>query len=210
MKVRVAFSQIIQPKLIQYMIDNHGSSYDTIETVKNTWRRTFPVSEEILEDIFVQIKTIEKVELEEREYKRETYQTSLTQIIADYLCKYIRRCFTYKYFSKAEIEAFVKQKIDISENKLKNAQFEIKRVTSKFIYIADVSKSEVNITCQVQDVLWHLYKYHKLEDRRLFFRDTLGKISEIVHDNGTFLNFADNHMYEIEKPPAIRPTGSRS
>ena len=31
MKAKAVFTQIIQPKLIQYMIDHYGKSYDTVE-----------------------------------------------------------------------------------------------------------------------------------------------------------------------------------
>ena len=166
------------------MIDNHGNSYDTIETVKNTWRRTYPVSDEIIENIFVQIKTIEKISLEEREYKRESYQISLTQIIADYLCKYIKRSATYENLSSIEVEAIIRQKIDISENKRKAARFIIKQSTPKYIYIKDLSETEKNITNDAQTVLWHIYRHNSLGNRRLFFRDTLDNYNEILHENG--------------------------
>jgi len=48
MKAKPAFTEIFQPLLIQYMIDHYSRSYDTLETVKNTWRRTYPVSDEIM------------------------------------------------------------------------------------------------------------------------------------------------------------------
>jgi len=63
MKAKAVFTQIIQPKLVQYMIDKYGKSYDTVETVKNTWRRTYPVSNEIVEDVYLQIKTMQRIDL---------------------------------------------------------------------------------------------------------------------------------------------------
>ncbi|MCL2291146.1 MAG: hypothetical protein FWC34_10695 [Bacteroidetes bacterium] len=74
MKAKSAFTEIIQPLLIQYMIDHYGRSYDTLETVKNTWRRTYPVSDEIIQEIFVQIKTIERTHLGHSS-RLESFQT---------------------------------------------------------------------------------------------------------------------------------------
>ena len=103
----------------------------------------------------------------------------------------------------------MKNDIDISKNKHKEARFVIKRTTENFVYIADISETEKNITTDVATVLNHLCKYHALGNRRLFYRDMQGIISEIVHENGVFINFADNHIHEIEKPPEVRPTGKR-
>ena len=113
MKARAAFTQIIQPQIIKYMIDNYGLSYDTPETVKNTWRRTYPVSDEIIQEIFIQIKTIEKTSLG-HSARLESYQTLLTDIIADYLLKYVKRSPTYQNLSKAELIELIKASTDIS------------------------------------------------------------------------------------------------
>jgi HEPN domain-containing protein len=184
MKVKVAFSQIIQPKLVQYLLEKYGNSYDTVETVKNSWRNTYPASDEIIDEIFVQIKTIEKLYLEPREYKRETYQAGLTEVIADYLSKYMKRCDTYKNLTRKEITEMIKPKIDLSENKHKEARFIVKQSTPKYIYIKDLSETEKNITTDTQTVLWHIYKHNALKDRRLFYKDTLDKYNEILHENG--------------------------
>ena len=88
----------------------------------------------------------------------------------------------------------------MSENKTKKAQFAIKQVQHDFIYICDISKTEVNVTSDPQEVVWHLYRYHKLENRRLFYRDTLGNISEIQHENGLFKNFSEGHFKNLREP----------
>ena len=199
MKVKAAFSQIIQPKLVQYMIEKYGYSYDTFETVKDSWRKTYPISDEIVEEVFVQIRTIEKVYLEPREYKRESYQSLLTEIIADNLSKYIKRCDTYKDLTRDEVIEIIKQKIDISENKHKGARFVILQSTLDYLYIKDVSETEKNITTDPQTVLWHVYKHNALGNRRLFYRDTLGNISEIKHHHGIFQNFAAGHFDNVQK-----------
>ena len=116
MKAKAAFTQFIQPKLIQYMIDNYGYSYDTPETVKNTWRRTYPVSDEIIENMFVQVKAIEKISLGHSS-RLVSFQTLLTETIADYLVKYVRRCPNYENLSKEEVMIIIKQNIDISKNR---------------------------------------------------------------------------------------------
>ena len=198
MKAKEAFSKIIQPELVQYMIENYGKSYDTVKSVLHSWRTDYPVSDEIIEDVFVRIKTIEKTQLKEQNYKSEAYQTGLTQIIADYLYKFVRRLEIHKWVSKAELKAMIKQNVDISENKTKKAQFVMKLATPEFVYISDVSKTEKNITTEVQDVLWHLYKHNNLQNRRLFYRDILGKISEIQHENGIFKNFSEGHFKDIQ------------
>ena len=116
MKAKATFSQIIQPNLIQYMIIKYGKSYDTIETVKNTWRRTYPVSDEIIEEIYVQIKTLERTLLGPTS-RLETFQTLLTETIADYLVKYVRRSETYQNLPKEEIKTIIKKNIDLSKNR---------------------------------------------------------------------------------------------
>ena len=202
MKAKTVFSQIIQPRLVQYMIDKYGESYGTVETVKNTWRRTYPVSDEIVEEIYLQIKTIERTELGPSS-RLESFQTLLNETIADHLLKYVKRLEKCQNLTKEEIKAIIKSNIDISENKNRRAQFVIRQVQSDFIYICDISKTEMNITCQVQDVLWHLYRYHKLEDRRLFYRDTDGNIREIQHEKGVFKSFADGHFKDLRRRPRV-------
>ena len=116
MRAKAVFTQIVQPKLIQYMIDKYGNSYDTIETVKNTWRRNYPVSDEIVEDVYVQVKTIERTQLGHTS-RLESFQALLTETIADYLLKYVRRLNTYDNLTKDEIKAIVRKNIDISKNR---------------------------------------------------------------------------------------------
>jgi len=118
MKAKALFSQVIQPKIIQYMIDHYGKSYDTVNTVKNSWRLTYPVSDEIIEEIFIQIKTIEKTYLTEQYYHSDIYQTLLSETIADHLLKYVRRSKTHKKVLKVETKAFIIQNIDLSVNKI--------------------------------------------------------------------------------------------
>ena len=118
MKAKALFSQVIQPKIIQYMIDHYGKSYDTVDTVKNSWRLTYPVSDEIIEEIFIQIKTIEKTCLTEQYYHSDIYQTLLSETIADHLLKYVRRSETHKKTSRVETRAFIIQNIDLSVNKI--------------------------------------------------------------------------------------------
>jgi len=119
MKAKAVFTQIIQPKLVQYMIDKYGKSNDTVETVKNTWRRTYPVSDEIVEEIYVQIKTIEKIHLSPTS-RLESFQILLTETIADHLLKYVRRSDAYKNLMKDEIKTIIKKNIDISKNRKKS------------------------------------------------------------------------------------------
>ena len=116
MKAKAAFSKLIQPMLTQYMIDNYGKSYDTAESVKNSWRTTYPISDEIIEEIFVQIKTIEKTNLGPHLYL-QTFQTLLSDIIADHICKYVKRSATYQNMTMAEIKAMIKEKIFIQKTR---------------------------------------------------------------------------------------------
>jgi len=202
MKAKAAFSQIIQPKLVQYMIDKYGKSYDTIESVKNSWRLTYPVSDEIIDEIFVQIKTIERMHLG-HPVRSETYQTLLTTVIADHLCRYVKRSASYQNLTKAEIKESIRKSIDMSENKTKKAQFVIKQSQPEFLYIHDISKTENDVTLEAQDVLWHLYRHNKLENRRLFYKDTLDNIREIQHENGIFKDFAEGHFKDINRRPRV-------
>ena len=105
MKAKAFFSQILRPKLVQFLIDHHGNSFDTVESVGNSWRLSYPVSDEIIDSIIVQIKTIEKTHLPDQCWRSESYQDLLADTVADHLTKYVKRSDTYKNLTKAEIKS---------------------------------------------------------------------------------------------------------
>ena len=73
------------------------------------------------------------------------------------------------------------------------SKFIIQKETAEYVYIIDTGVFHRSVTNDVFEVLLHLSKNHNLENRRLIYKDGIGRIDEILHDNGTFTGFAAGH-----------------
>jgi len=73
------------------------------------------------------------------------------------------------------------------------SNFIIGQQTNEYIYIIDISKDLKSVTNSVDEVLLFLFKNCQLGDRRLIYRDSMGQIDEIKHENGLFKGFAPGH-----------------
>ena len=73
------------------------------------------------------------------------------------------------------------------------SKFVIEQNTPEFMYIIDTGIVHKSVTNDVVAVLSFLSENHELENRRLFYKDTHGRIDEILHQNGTFKGFSLGH-----------------
>ena len=73
------------------------------------------------------------------------------------------------------------------------SKFAIEKATDKYLYIIDTGVLHKSVTNDAGAVLSYLSENHELGNRRLIYRDSHGRIDEIVHDSGTFKGFASGH-----------------
>jgi hypothetical protein len=71
------------------------------------------------------------------------------------------------------------------------SDFFISKQTDDFIYIVDSCLPENrSVTNDADNVCLFLWKEKQLNNRRIFYRDSMGNVDEMVHYNGRFLNFS--------------------
>ena len=84
---------------------------------------------------------------------------------------------------------------------MEKSNFVIVQETDEYMYIVDISLHFDTITNTVKSVLSQLYAHHILGNKRLIYRDSDGRIDEIKHNNGVFINFAPGHSGIDTLPP---------
>jgi hypothetical protein len=73
-----------------------------------------------------------------------------------------------------------------------SSKFDVVEETDKYTYIEDRYDGNPfikSVTNDVENVVKYLYKHFNINDKRLFYKDTDGKIDEILHENGEFIDF---------------------
>ncbi len=70
-----------------------------------------------------------------------------------------------------------------------HADFEIKYVDEKLIYIIDLDLGNRSVTNDAEYVLHTINKIIPIDNKRVFYRDSMNLISEMIHKNGRFFNF---------------------
>jgi hypothetical protein len=78
------------------------------------------------------------------------------------------------------------------------AQYSVKLVRRDVIAIVDVDGSGITITNDAERVVAELAHLYGLRDRRVIYRDTLGKWDELLHREGVFVGFALLHGETLE------------
>ena len=73
------------------------------------------------------------------------------------------------------------------------SKFIIATETPYFMYIIDTGEKEKSVTNDVEKVLSYLSQNFNLGNRRLIYRDSMGCVDEIIHDNGRFIKFKPGH-----------------
>ena len=69
------------------------------------------------------------------------------------------------------------------------SKFSIARCSEEYLYIIDCGGDTRTVTNNAENVVELLYESYNLGNRRLIYRDSLGEIDEIIHENGQFKGF---------------------
>jgi hypothetical protein len=67
-------------------------------------------------------------------------------------------------------------------------QYQIIRITDTLVLIRDLNQG-ASITNYPSETLNHLSQRHSIKWKRIFYRDTIGRFDQIVHNNGIFVCF---------------------
>jgi len=75
-----------------------------------------------------------------------------------------------------------------------NAEFNIVRSTEEYVYIIDCDTlGKESVTNDALNVVSVLHEIYELGNRRLIYRDSEGRIDEILHKNGKFIDFSPGY-----------------
>ena len=75
-----------------------------------------------------------------------------------------------------------------------HAEFLVCQITDDFIYIKDAGGNSRTITNDPHWVIEQLSADYGLNNRRVFYMDTLGRIDELAHDGGHFTGYKPGHQ----------------
>jgi hypothetical protein len=76
----------------------------------------------------------------------------------------------------------------------KKSDFGFLEITNDYILIEDIGgRYDMSVTNDAENVVQNLYDNHRLENRRLFYKDSSGDTDELVHNNGKFVRFSFGH-----------------
>jgi hypothetical protein len=75
-----------------------------------------------------------------------------------------------------------------------HAVFRIEDETSTYIYISDRWNNCKTVTNDVEWVLCELESLCDIENKRIFYMDSEGRIDEILHRGKTFIDFKAGHL----------------
>lgn len=85
------FSEYVQ-EITEYMLREHGPSYATKDTVRNTWRKIIQYKPEIEQDLILKTRTfIRSLSIFSSNSTNPEFLRSLTNLMADYLSAYTMR-----------------------------------------------------------------------------------------------------------------------
>lgn len=75
-----------------------------------------------------------------------------------------------------------------------HADYKIKMRNEKFIFIEDTNQEYFkSVTNDIEFILLNLSEDYELSNKRLFYKDSLGEIDEVIHKNGKFVSFKHGH-----------------
>jgi len=74
-----------------------------------------------------------------------------------------------------------------------HANFSIIRITDDYIYIRDDGGCSKSITNDAEWVIEYLTAEYELNNRRVFYADTDGRIDELAHKGGKFTGYKPGH-----------------
>ena len=78
------------------------------------------------------------------------------------------------------------------------SKFSIARCTEEYLYIIDCGGDTRTVTNDADNIVRFLSESYNLGNRRLIYRDSLGEIDEIIHENGQFKGFSCGYKGIVE------------
>jgi hypothetical protein len=81
-----------------------------------------------------------------------------------------------------------------------HAGYEAMTINDQFIYLEDTGHNQFKtVTTDAEYVLAELHEKYGVGGLRIFYKDSLGEIDEILHKNGVFTGFKHGHKgYDLE------------
>lgn len=74
--------------------------------------------------------------------------------------------------------------------KMPRSDFRILDVTDEYIYLVDLDRDSVSVTNDAEAVVSYLDQNFDLNTRQVFYRDSMGRIDELWHEDGRFRGYA--------------------
>lgn len=74
--------------------------------------------------------------------------------------------------------------------KMPRSDFRIMDVTKEYIYLIDLDQESASVTNDAEAVVNYLDSTFGLTGRQVFYRDSMGRIDELWHEDGRFRGFA--------------------
>jgi hypothetical protein len=75
-----------------------------------------------------------------------------------------------------------------------HAEYEVITVNAQFLYLEDTGHNQFKtVTNDAENVIDELRQKYGIEGRRIFYKDSLGQIDELLHRNGLFFGFRLGH-----------------
>lgn len=71
------------------------------------------------------------------------------------------------------------------------SEFIVESESPQSIILRDIGQKCRSLTNDIENVVSWLYENNKLDGRRLFYYDSVGELTEAIHDNrGNFVSYA--------------------
>jgi len=76
------------------------------------------------------------------------------------------------------------------------SDFKIIEENAEFIFLVDLNLGGRSVTNDIENVVSDLAD--RIGNRRLFYRDSTGRVDEVLHANGTFIEFSSGNPFNLK------------
>jgi len=76
------------------------------------------------------------------------------------------------------------------------SDFKIIEENAEFIFLVDLNLGGRSVTNDIENVVSDLAD--RIGNRRLFYRDSTGRVDEVIHTNGTFIEFSSGNPFNLK------------
>lgn len=87
--------------------------------------------------------------------------------------------------------------------KMPKSDFRIMDVTDDYIYLVDLDRDSVSVTNDAEAVVRYLDQTFDLSSRQVFYRDSMGRIDELWHEQGKFRGYSPQDQTTIKRKLGI-------